>query len=141
VKRKLSEKRNEMTPAALAYLGDSVIEVLARELLVEKGIPDSARLNTAAAKYVRATAQSEAVERLSSVMNDAEAAVYRRGRNVGHTNTPRSASAAEYRRATGMESLFGWLWLGGDEGRARARELFDIAYEESIENDSEVQNV
>mgnify|MGYP000377953984 CR=1 FL=1 len=61
-----------MTPAALAYLGDSVIEVLARELLVEKGIPDSARLNTAAAKYVRATAQSEAVERLSSVMNDAE---------------------------------------------------------------------
>lgn len=130
-----------MTPAALAYLGDSVIEVLARELLVEKGIPDSARLNTAAAKYVRATAQSEAVERLSSVMSDTEAAVYRRGRNVGHTNTPRSASAAEYRRATGMESLFGWLWLGGDEGRARARVLFDIAYEESIENDSEVQNV
>ena len=123
-----------MTPAALAYLGDSVIEVLARELLVEKGIP-------AAAKYVRATAQSEAVERLSSVMNDAEAAVYRRGRNVGHTNTPRSASAAEYRRATGMEALFGWLWLGGDEGRARARELFDIAYEENNENDSEVQNV
>ena len=74
-------------------------------------------------------------------MNDAEAAVYRRGRNVGHTNTPRSASAAEYRRATGMEALFGWLWLGGDEGRARARELFDIAYEENNENDSEVQNV
>ena len=122
------DKRADITPAALAYLGDSVIEVLARERLVSAGIPDSARLNLAAAKYVRATVQSDAVERILPRLDEAEAAVYRRARNVGHTNTPRSASPAEYRRATGMEALFGWLWLGGEEGKTRARELFCAAY-------------
>ncbi|MCI5574696.1 MAG: ribonuclease III domain-containing protein [Eubacteriales bacterium] len=124
----MTDKRADITPAALAYLGDSVIEVLARERLVSAGIPDSARLNLAAAKYVRATVQSDAVERILPLLDEAEAAVYRRARNVGHTNTPRSASPAEYRRATGMEALFGWLWLGGEEGKTRARELFCAAY-------------
>ena len=124
----MTDKRADITPAALAYLGDSVIEVLARERLVSAGIPDSARLNLAAAKYVRATVQSDAVERILPLLDEAEAAVYRRARNVGHTNTPRSASPAEYRRATGMEALFGWLWLGGEEGTTRARELFCAAY-------------
>ncbi|MDD7594066.1 MAG: ribonuclease III domain-containing protein [Clostridiales bacterium] len=124
----MTDKRADITPAALAYLGDSVIEVLARERLVSAGIPDSARLNLAAAKYVRATVQSDAVERILPLLDEAEAAVYRRARNVGHTNTPRSASPAEYRRATGMEALFGWLWLGSEEGKTRARELFCAAY-------------
>ena len=114
----MTDKRADITPAALAYLGDSVIEVLARERLVSAGIPDSARLNLAAAKYVRATVQSDAVERILPLLDEAEAAVYRRARNIGHTNTPRSASPAEYRRATGMEALFGWLWLGGEEGKS-----------------------
>ena len=104
----MTDKRADITPAALAYLGDSVIEVLARERLVSAGIPDSARLNLAAAKYVRATVQSDAVERILPLLDEAEAAVYR--------------------RATGMEALFGWLWLGGEEGKTRARELFCAAY-------------
>ena len=66
-------------------------------------------------------------------LSEREAAVYRRARNIGHTNTPRSATPAEYRRATGLEALFGWLWLGGDADHARARELFDIAYGENEE--------
>lgn len=129
----MTDPRDELTPAGLAYLGDSVIEVMARERLVRSGIPDSARLNAAAAKYVRATAQSEATERVLPLLDGREAAVYRRARNVGHTNTPRSASSAEYRRATGLEALFGWLWLGGEEGKARARELFALAYNEKNE--------
>ena len=124
----MTDKRADITPAALAYLGDSVIEVLARERLVSAGIPDSARLNLAAAKYVRATVQSDAVERILPLLDEAEAAVYRRARNVGHTNTPRSASPAEYRRATGMEALSGWLWLGGEEGKTRACEPSCAAY-------------
>ena len=126
----MTDKRADITPAALAYLGDSVIEVLARERLVSAGIPDSARLNLAAAKYVRATVQSDAVERILPLLDEAEAAVYRRARNVGHTNTPRSASPAEYRRATGFEALFGWLDLTGKN--ERADELFAAAYEDKI---------
>lgn len=127
----MTDARDGLTPAGLAYLGDSVIEVMARERLVLSGIPDSARLNAAAAKYVRATAQSAALERILPVLDEREAAVYRRARNMGHTNTPPSASPAEYRRATGLEALFGWLWLGGEDGKARARELFEIAYNEN----------
>ena len=127
----MTDARDGLTPAGLAYLGDSVIEVMARERLVLSGIPDSARLNAAAAKYVRATAQSAALERILPVLDEREAAVYRRARNMGHTNTPPSASPSEYRRATGLEALFGWLWLGGEDGKARARELFEIAYNEN----------
>lgn len=123
------DARDEMTAAALAYLGDSVIEILARERLVKQGISSSAALNAAAAKYVRATAQSAAAERVIPHLSEREAAAYRRGRNIGHTNTPRSATPAEYRRATGLEALFGWLWLGGEDGVIRARELFGTAYD------------
>lgn len=125
------DPRDELTAAALAYLGDSVIEILARERLVREGLSSSASLNAAAARYVRATSQSAAAERVLPKLTEREAAAYRRGRNIGHTNTPRSATPAEYRRATGLEALFGWLWLGGEEGASRARELFCAAYDDS----------
>ncbi len=127
----MTDQRNDLTPAALAYLGDSVIEVLAREHLVCQRIPDSGKLNLEAAKYVRATSQSAAVENILPLLDETETEVYLRARNAGHSNTPRSATAAEDRRATGMEALFGWLWLGGETGKTRARHLFAVAYDEA----------
>ena len=115
------------TAAALAYLGDAVLELLVRERLVSRGLCASATLNSAALGYVKASAQSEAVERLLPHLNEREEAVYKRGRNAGHgKNTPKSASVAEYRRATGLEALFGQLYLDGDA--ERMRELFALAY-------------
>ena len=113
--------------AALAYLGDSVIEVCVREHLVSKGISTSAHLNKASLDFVRASAQAEAMKRILPVLSEEETAVFKRGRNIGHTNTPKSASVGEYRMATGMEALFGWLHLAG-RGE-RIKELFLIAYE------------
>ena len=113
--------------AALAYLGDSVIEVCVREYLVSKGISTSAHLNKASLDFVRASAQAEAMKRLLDVLTEEETAVFKRGRNIGHTNTPKSASVGEYRMATGMEALFGWLHLSGKS--ERIKELFLIAYE------------
>lgn len=113
--------------AALAYLGDSVIEVCVREYLVSKGISTSAHLNKASLDFVRASAQAEAMKRLLDVLTEEETAVFKRGRNIGHTNTPKSASVGEYRMATGMEALFGWLHLSGKS--ERIKELFYIAYD------------
>lgn len=119
------------TVPALAYLGDAVIELLVRERLVRNGLCGSARLNEAALAYVRATAQSQAVERIIPYLSEAEMTVYRRGRNAGHgKNTPKSASVAEYRRATGFETLFGQLQLEGDVNRMT--ELFDMAYPDLV---------
>ena len=66
------------------------------------------------------------MERLLSHLTEEEAAIFRRGRNVGHTNTPKNATVAEYRSATGMEALFGYLYL--TEQELRAAELFELAY-------------
>ena len=119
-----------VSTAALAYLGDSVLEVCVREHLVALGLSTSAHLNKEALLFVRATAQAEAMKNIIDMLDENEAAVFRRGRNVGHTATPKSASVSEYRTATGMEALFGWLHLSGKE--ERIRELFRAAYK--IEN-------
>ncbi|MCQ2354555.1 MAG: ribonuclease III [Clostridia bacterium] len=115
------------TVQALAYLGDAVLEVIVRERLVRRGLCNSARLNEAALAYVKATAQSEAVERIIPLLTERENNVYRRGRNAGHgKNVPKSATMAEYRRATGLETLFGQLRLDGESERMKV--LFDAAY-------------
>ena len=115
-----------VSTAALAYLGDSVLEVCVREHLVSCGISTSAHLNKEALSFVRATAQADAMKNIIDMLDEEEAAVFRRGRNIGHTATPKSASMSEYRSATGMEALFGWLHLLGKE--ERIRELFRAAY-------------
>lgn len=115
-----------VSTSALAYLGDSVIELCVREYLVSLGISSSAALNEKALLFVRASAQAEAVKRIIPLLEEEEDAAFRRGRNIGHTNTPKSASVAEYRMATGMEALFGWLHVNGKFDRIN--ELFRIAY-------------
>ena len=115
-----------VSSAALAYLGDSVMEECVREYLVREGLSSSAHLNEAALRFVRASEQAKAMKNIIDILGEDEAAVYRRGRNVGHTATPKSASMSEYRTATGMEALFGWLRLMGRE--ERIKELFAKAY-------------
>ena len=115
-----------VSTAALAYFGDSVIELLVRRRLVAEGYSSSKSLNAHARRFVTASAQAAAMQRLLSYLTEEEAGVFRRGRNIGHTNTPKNATVAEYRSATGMEALFGYLYLTDNE--ARAAFLFDIAY-------------
>ena len=122
-----SVRLSDVTVPALAYLGDSVLEIMVRtHLVTERGLSTSAHLNRAALDFVRASAQSDAMERIEPLLTEDEAGVYRRGRNMGHGNIPKSASMAQYRRATGMEVLFGYLSLQGREDRVR--ELFRIGY-------------
>lgn len=123
----LSIDLKTVSGAALAYLGDSVIEICVREHLVSLGLSTSAHLNRASLDFVRASAQAEAMKRILPILSEEETAVFKRGRNIGHTNTPKSASVGEYRMATGMETLFGWLHLSGKE--ERIKELFCVAYD------------
>lgn len=125
---------NTYSTAALAYLGDSVIELLVRERLVLLGFSSSAKLNKKALDYVRAPMQAEAMKNILPLLTEEENAVFHRGRNIGHTNTPKSATVAEYRAATGMEALFGWLHLAGQI--TRLRELFEAAYAAQLNNEA-----
>ena len=120
----------EMSTAALAYLGDSIIELCVRETLVKKGVSSAKNLNFSALLFVKAEAQADAMKNILPLLSEEETAAYKRGRNIGHTNTPKSATVGQYRMATGMESLFGYLYLKVE--KARINELFSLAYADKI---------
>ena len=126
----MSKALGEISTAALAYLGDSVIELCVRNLLVARGVSSAKNLNSTALKFVKAEAQANAVMKILPILTEEENAAYRRGRNIGHTNVPKSATVGQYRLATGFEALFGYLYL--TEQRERANELFLAAYEDVI---------
>lgn len=128
----------EIGTAALAYLGDSVIEICVRETLVKMGVSSAKNLNSAALRFVRAEAQAEAVMKILPILSDEENAAYRRGRNIGHTNVPKSATVGQYRMATGLEALFGYLHLKGEAGRIK--ELFALAFADQINEFTNKEN-
>lgn len=107
----------QMKTADLAYLGDAVIELWVRERLLHKGVCGSGRLNKAALCYVKATAQAQAVTHLLPLLTEEEHSVWKRGRNSHCGSVPKSANVAEYRAATGLEVLCGWLRLSGRQER------------------------
>lgn len=118
----------EVSAEALAYLGDCVIELKVRSLLVNRGISSSGNLNKESQSYVKATAQAKAMHNILPHLTEEEAAAFKRGRNMSGGNVPKSASMSEYRSATGMEALFGYLHLAGRQDRID--ELFSIAFPE-----------
>lgn len=117
------EDARQIPASALAYLGDSVIEVMVRELLVRKG---SKTPSVESLKYVTAEAQCKALELISPLLTEDESDAFRRGRNSVHSGVPRHATPSQYRRATGVECLFGYLYMVGET--ERARELFNAGF-------------
>ena len=115
-------RRGDYSPLVLAYLGDSFFETLAREYLVGDGNCKPSELNDRAREIVTAHSQSAMVERLLPILTEDELGIYKSGRNSKSAHRSKSASALEYRRATGLECLYGYFWLTAQH--ARARELF-----------------
>ena len=116
----------EISTDALAYLGDSVIELLVREHLVNMNITSSGSLNSKSLEFVKAGAQAQAMRNITPLLTEEEEMIFKRGRNKAGGNVPKSATVSEYRAATGMETLFGYLHLKGD--KQRIEELFRVGY-------------
>lgn len=111
----------------LAHLGDGVFELMVRSWLCLHGKATSRGLHRATVRYVAAPAQAAAAARILPVLTGEEEDVYRRGRNTSPHSVPQNASRAEYQSATGLEALFGWLYL---QGRTqRLNELFSLMME------------
>ena len=112
----------------LAHLGDGVYEVMVRSWLVLHGRAKAKDLHRATVRYVAAPAQAERFEKIRTLLSEEEADVFRRGRNTDPHSVPRAASRAQYQTATGLEALFGWLYL---QGRTeRLNQLFSAMMEE-----------
>ncbi|CDC64005.1 mini-ribonuclease 3 [Clostridium sp. CAG:448] len=125
----------EMPIPALAYLGDAVLEVWVRERLVRTYHCGAGRLNRESLAFVSAPAQASALARILPFLSQEETDWMRRGRNMAHRNLPPHATKEQYRDATALEVLFGFLHLSGEA--ARIGELFLLAYPDGAENPAE----
>ncbi len=99
------------SPLALAYMGDAVYDLIIRTVVVEQGNRAANLLHRGAVRYVNAGAQASVIEALQDVLTQEEEAVYRRGRNAKSHTAAKNASIEEYRKATGLEALIGYLYL------------------------------
>ena len=113
----------------LAHIGDCVYELMVRSSLICSGRSTSGGLHKETVKYVSAPAQAAAVEKILPILTDEERDVYRRGRNTRVNSVPKNADISQYHAATGLEALFGWLYLNARH--ERLNELFAIIMEEA----------
>ncbi len=112
-----SVKTSSLSPLTLAFIGDTVFDLLVRsELVCEANRPVNA-LHKSASKKVCAAAQAEGIKKILPLLSEEEEAVFKRGRNSHTGGIPKNASSADYHYATGLESLFGWLYLNGQSER------------------------
>ena len=118
------------SPQALAFLGDAVYELLVRERIVLKANRPVSELHLQTVEQVRASYQSQAYAVIEPLLTEEEAAALKRGRNLNSVKPPKNGNVRDYRRATGLESLFGYLYV---QGRLeRINELF-LAIETALE--------
>ncbi len=111
----------DYSPLALAFLGDGVYDLMVREKLLREANQQAAKLHEKKIRLVCAEAQAKAADMLLPCLTEEELAVYKRGRNA-HNTVPRRTAAKDYHKATGLETLFGYLHLKGDG--QRLEELF-----------------
>lgn len=109
---------------SLAYIGDAVYEIMIRKYILSRAEARVQDLHRDTVRYVNATFQAAAMDRLLPGLSEEETAVYKRGRNANSAHTPKNKSEAEYHKATGFEALFGYLYLAGRYDRLG--ELFTL---------------
>ncbi|MBE6997188.1 MAG: ribonuclease III [Ruminococcaceae bacterium] len=111
----------------LAHIGDCVYEMLVRSYIVVHGGVTNQKMHQCTVDMVRAPAQAAAMEKLLPLLTEEELSVYRRGRNTRVHSVPKNALLGDYHAATGLECLFGWLYLSGQHARINA--LFAVITE------------
>lgn len=125
----MSNNPNLLSPLSLAFVGDAVFTLETRKRLVEDANRPVNDLHKETVKYVNAASQARAIRKLLPVLDEDEQAVFKRGRNAHTGHTPKNQSEGDYHYATGLESLFGYLYLTGKN--ERITELFDLIWSEN----------
>jgi len=102
-----------MQPAVLAFIGDAVFNLFIRERLVRSTRGSSHRLHVLATDYVKAASQSRISKALMDKLTEEEVYIFKRGRNTKSATIPKNADVQDYKYATGLEALLGYLYLTG----------------------------
>lgn len=115
------------SPLTLAYIGDAIYDLIIRTIVVERANRPANKLHKTVIRYVNAGTQAQMIMVLEEELTEEEKAVYHRGRNAKSYTSAKNASIADYRKATGLEALFGYLYLQGKMDRLLA--LIRLAFE------------
>ncbi|MFV0440331.1 MAG: Mini-ribonuclease 3 [Lachnospirales bacterium] len=102
---------------SLAYIGDAVFEIFARSKVVMENNSNVNKMNNFTKKYVKAVSQAKMYHKALEIATEEEIGVLRRGRNAKANHNAKNASVGEYKQATGLEALFGYLYLTGQIDR------------------------
>ena len=105
------------SPLTLAYIGDCIFDLVIRTVVVERGNEPANKLHRKTVTYVKAQTQAAMIEALLPELSEEEISVYKRGRNAKSYTSAKNASVGDYRKATGLETLMGYLYLTGEESR------------------------
>ncbi len=130
----LTEAQARMySPLTLAFLGDAVYSLLVRNMLSLAANKPTGKLHKESIMYVNAAFQANMIRELLPHLTESETTVFKRGRNAHSAHSPKNQSDADYRYATGLEALYGYLYLCGNTDRIK--EIFNIStYKAYVEN-------
>lgn len=126
IKQDTEDNPSDMNALTLAYLGDAVFELSVREHFLMCGSQKVEKLHKRVTAFVNAGSQSRLFGVLEPLLTEEENAVYRRGRNSKTVTAAKNQKLSDYRRATGFEAVFGYLFLKGD--RERMEELLSVCF-------------
>lgn len=101
----------EYSPLTLAYIGDSIYDLIIKTLMVNEGNKQVQKLHKETSQLVQAKAQSKMMRTMQEHLTEEEHAVFKRGRNAKSVSPAKNQSITDYRRATGFEALLGYLYL------------------------------
>ena len=121
---KKHNKIDDFSPLTLAFVGDGVYDLLVRRYLVRQANRPVGELNRRKVALVNCKSQARFARLIMDSLSEKELAVYKRGRNAAPKCTPKNGSVADYHSATGLEALFGYLYLNGETDRID--ELFEM---------------
>ncbi len=127
MERFLSEKQvdpKQLSPLTLAFIGDTVYDLLVREEVICNANRSANDLHTLAVKQVKAPAQAQAITAIMDELTEEELAVFKRGRNAKTAHVAKNASTCDYHKATGLEAVMGYLYLSGK--LQRIKELYNL---------------
>lgn len=119
----MHNRTDDFSPLTLAFVGDGVYDLLVREYLVRQANRPVGELNKIKVAMVNCKSQAQFAAKLMPYLTEKETAVYKRGRNAAPKSTAKNGTIAEYHSATGLECLFGYLHLNGEN--QRIAELFE----------------
>lgn len=120
-------KPKQLSPQTLAFMGDTVYDLLVRDYIIKEANRPVNELNKLKVKYVNCESQAKSADYIMDSLTEIELSVFKRGRNAFTKCTPKNSRVADYHIATGLEALYGYLYLNGEN--ERIKELFSKCIE------------